>query len=191
MEKTSNLDGINQNNNNEISGQNVENDNNIDNYDNIKQNNEILNTEEIKNDGILDYEEENELVKINENIDDNEEEYDDIIIADAKEDFITKIQNFLIRKKTYCIAFGILSAMYLFFLIINGVFTGQNTIFVSDSFSQVGVFFSHIFKFFRGETTLFYTNFYGKGFEIFYTLQYMYFNPFYLIDLLGGEGLIY
>lgn len=161
--------------------------------ENIKKENISSNGENFENETLEKVKLEDEEIDIDEDDLDNDEDddFEPIDVSNLKPDFYTKALDFISKKKEYFITFGILSAFYLFFLFINSVFSGEKTVLISDSYAQVGVFFSHFFKFLRGEASLMYSNYFGKGIEIFSTLQYMHFNPFYLIVLLGGEGLIY
>lgn len=97
--------------------------------------------------------------------------------------------NFFQKYKENLIVLFILLAVFTVIFLINGCFPfGNNTILVSDSFLQIGPFFEYLFKVFRGEASIFYTNILGGGVEILPTLIYMLLNPFYLIAFLGGEA---
>lgn len=101
--------------------------------------------------------------------------------------FMKNFKDFVIRKKEYFITLGIFTGMFLIFLLIAGLFSGKNTILYGDAYEQIGVFFDHIFNVLEGKSSLFYSNYFGRGIEIFSTIQYMYTNPFYIVVLLGGR----
>lgn len=103
--------------------------------------------------------------------------------------FFDKTWNFVKLHREYFISAAIVFLMFNFALIINANWPfGDTTPLVSDSYQQILPFAEHFFSVIRGESTLFYTNHIGGGFEIFPTLEYMLFNPFYLFVLIGGRG---
>ncbi len=100
-----------------------------------------------------------------------------------------KFVNFIKLHKDYLITFAVIFVIYNLLLIINSGFPyGSNTILVSDSYYQIGMFINHIFDMFEGKTSFFYTNAIGGGMEVFSTIQYMLMSPFYIIPLLGGRN---
>lgn len=137
------------------------------------------------------------LILKTENEDFGEVNDENVKIIDTKtnevknKSFFENVKNFIIRKKEYFIALGIYSFLFLLFLAIGGVFSDKNTILLGDSYEQIGVFFEHIFDVLSGKSSLFYSSVYGKGFEIFSTIQYMFTNPFYIVVLFGGRNHIY
>ena len=151
---------------------------------------ENVNNEDVSNNEIK--EEKTDTSNSNEtNISEIEEDDEDFIEdLDAKPNFVEKIRTFLKSRKDYCITFSIVLALFFVHLVFNGAFFGKNVVLVSDSYEQVYAFFEHFYNVFSGKATLFYSNFYRKGFEMFSTLQYMFSNPFYLIVFLGGRRFI-
>ena len=104
----------------------------------------------------------------------------------------TKIKDFFITKKDYCFILAIVFVLYNLILICNGCFPyGNKTVLMGDSIYQVGPFFEHFFNVFEGKSTLFYSNYVGGGVEIFSTLEYLLFNPFYLVVFLGGKNNVF
>ena len=100
-----------------------------------------------------------------------------------------KIKEFFKANKNYFLVFGILLVVFNFMLLINGAWPyGSNTLVFSDSYAQIAAFFNHIFNWFEGKTSLFYTAHLGGGMEIFSTIQYMLINPFFLIVLICGRS---
>lgn len=100
-----------------------------------------------------------------------------------------KIKGFFAANKNYFLVFGILLVVFNFMLLINGAWPyGSNTLVFSDSYAQIAAFFNHIFSWFEGKTSLFYTAHLGGGMEIFSTIQYMLINPFFLIVLICGRS---
>lgn len=65
---------------------------------------------------------------------------------------------------------------------------GSKSAIYSDTRAQVLTFFEQFYDLFSGKSTFFYSNRFGKGMEIFSTMQYMFFNPFYFIVFLGGRN---
>lgn len=103
--------------------------------------------------------------------------------------FFCKIQSFAKRNIDYLVSAGTIFLLLMLVLIVNGDRPfGKNCFLISDSYEQVIAFFNHFFNIFEGKSTLFYSNFFGKGIEIFSTLEYMFLNPFYIIVLLGGRA---
>lgn len=103
-----------------------------------------------------------------------------------------KFKKFMFEKKDYFLVSAIVIFVFGLVLALNGCFPfGDRTILMGDAYAQIGAFIGHIFNVLQGKSTLFYTNYLAGGVEIFSTLEYMYFNPFYLIALLGGKNNIY
>lgn len=106
--------------------------------------------------------------------------------------FFEKIKLWTKINLDYIITACTLFVAFLVVLIVNGDMPfGNKSFLVSDTYEQVAVFFNHFFDMFEGKATLFYTNYFAKGIEIFSTLEYMYLNPFYLIVFFGGRQNIY
>ncbi len=101
--------------------------------------------------------------------------------------FTAKIKNFYSKYRLYHISLAVLFVLFNIMLLVNSDWPyGKNTPLNSDSYQQIGILFEHIFQVFSGKANLFYNPYIGDGIEIFSTLQYMFFNPFYLIVLCGG-----
>ncbi len=103
-----------------------------------------------------------------------------------------KIRDFFINYKLQLIVLAIILCVFNFMLLLNGAFPyGGKTLLVGDSFALVGMLFEHIFDWFAGETSLFFNAKLGGGVEIFSTLLYMVFNPFFLLVLPFGKANIF
>ncbi len=102
------------------------------------------------------------------------------------------IKDWIIGHRDYFIVFAAVFVLYNVMLAICGIYPyGGNTILYSDSIAQIGPFFEHIFRFLKGEASLFYYNGLAGGVEILSTIIYMLLNPFYLVLLPFGEGGIF
>ena len=91
--------------------------------------------------------------------------------------------------KDYYIVGGIVFVLFALAMLLNADWPfGKNTILLSDSFVQIGALFEHIFDWISGDVSLFYAPNLGSGVEIFSTIEYMFFNPFFLVVLIGGKA---
>lgn len=105
--------------------------------------------------------------------------------------FFEKVKDFVRVKKEYFIMLGIYVGLFLIFMLLSGLFVSNNSILFGDAYEQIGAFFDHIFNVLDGKSSIFYSNYFGKGMEIFSTIQYMFTNPFYIFVLIGGRANVY
>lgn len=98
-------------------------------------------------------------------------------------------KKFIYSKREYLILTGIVFLVIMTTFAISGAFPfGDGVCLVSDSGTQIGPFFEYLMKVVSGEASLFYSPYIGGGVELFATIEYMLFSPFYLICFLGGKS---
>lgn len=98
-------------------------------------------------------------------------------------------KNFIYSKREYLILTGIVFLIIMTTFAIAGAFPfGDGVCLVSDSGTQIGPFFEYLMKVVSGEASLFYSPYIGGGVELFATIEYMLFSPFYLICFFGGKS---
>ena len=98
-------------------------------------------------------------------------------------------KKFIKKYYDYLLLVSITIVVFIVALAVNGAKPfGNNSFLVSDTYEQIVEFFNHIFNVIEGKSSFFYSNYYGKGIEIFSSLEYMFLNPFYLVVLLGGRA---
>jgi len=103
--------------------------------------------------------------------------------------FTEKIKLFSKNNFDFIVSGSLIFLIYTLTLIFNKCIPfGKNTIIFSDAQEQIASFFDHIFNVFEGKSTIFYTNYFGKGISIFSTILYMLTNPFYLTVIIGGRS---
>lgn len=149
--------------------------------------------EELKDEENLDVQE-----NLNQNFEQTENSEKSLNVNVSKEknektpkNFFEKVKNFVKIKKEYFIMLGIYVGLFLIFMLLSGLFTSKNSILFGDAYEQIGAFFDHIFNVLEGKSSLFYSNYFGKGMEVFSTIQYMFTNPFYIFVLIGGRANVY
>ena len=105
---------------------------------------------------------------------------------------MSKIKKFLKDKKEYFIGSGIITAVFMIYLIISGIWPfGTNTLAKYDGYFQVTQLFGYMFDVIDGNATIAFSNLLGGGANTVAVWSYFLLNPFAFIALIFGRNNIY
>jgi len=105
---------------------------------------------------------------------------------------MNKLLKFTKDKREYFIASGIVTAIFLLYLIIGGMWPfGTKTLAHYDGYYQVVPFAGQMFDFLNGNSTFTYSNLIAGGANIVGVLLYFFLNPFLPVFFLFGQGNMY
>lgn len=99
------------------------------------------------------------------------------------------VKGFFMKKYPYFCACGLVLALYLSMLAVNGIFPfGESSIAAYDLSAQICPFIEHLFDVFKGRSALFHSHAIGGGADMFGSLAYFFISPFSPLFLIFGEG---